>query len=100
MECRETDYEHYIKCGKCGWEGWSAWMRHGYQSYGFGGLGEAEPVDFCPECDTSEIFAELFLICHRRCNVCPDRYLCYTVLNNIPKNKIGFYSRGDKWLKI
>ena len=101
VNCRENDYEHYVKCGKCGWEGWSAWMRHGYQAYGNGEDGDVEPMDFCPKCDTSEEFAELFLTCHRVCSNCEDRYLCYTALNNIPTNEIGFYSKGEEqWLKI
>lgn len=96
VESRDTDYEHYIKCGDCGWEGWSAWMRHGYQSYGE----DVEPMDFCPKCSASEEIAEVFLTCHRICHKCNERFLCFTALNNIPKNEIGFFSKGvEQWLK-
>ena len=84
METRETDYEHYVKCGSCDWEGWAALMRLGYQSYGFGEDVDVEPMNFCPRCDTSEEFAEAFVTCIRNCDKCQDRYLCYTVLNHIP----------------
>ena len=80
MECRETDYEHYIKCGKCGWEGWSANMHHGHA----GNKDGVEPRDFCPECYSSEEFAEVYITCIRDCSKCQDRYLCYTALNSIP----------------
>jgi len=84
VETRETDYEHYVKCGKCGWEGWAALMRLGYQGYGLGEEADVEPMNFCPRCDTSEEFAEVFVTCIRNCNECQDRYLCYTALNKIP----------------
>ncbi len=80
VESRENDYEHYVKCGECGWEGWSAFMRHGYQNLFI----SVEPMDFCPECNTSEEFAEVFITCIKNCDECQDRYLCYTALNKIP----------------
>lgn len=84
METRETDYEHYVKCGECGWEGWAALMRLGYQAYGVGEQVDVEPMNFCPKCDTSELFAEVFITCHKNCNSCSDRFICFTVLNKIP----------------
>ncbi|MFA7101278.1 MAG: hypothetical protein WC196_06065 [Bacilli bacterium] len=80
---RHTDYEHYVKC-QCGWEGWSAQMRHDYQSYNVGGEMDVEPMDFCPECGESEMSAEAFVTCIRRCEDCQDRYLCWSLFKRIP----------------
>ncbi len=85
---RDTDYEHYVKC-ECGWEGWSAQMKHEYKAYGFGDDIDVEPMDFCPECGQSEEFAEAFVTCSRMCGTCPDRYLCYTILNILPVKTIA-----------
>ncbi len=81
---RDTDYEHYVKCGKCGWEGWSAQMRHGYEGYGFGEDADVDPMDYCPVCDEKEVWADLFLTCIRDCKSCQDRFLCWTGLKRIP----------------
>ena len=86
---RDTDYEHFVKCGKCGWEGWSAQMRHGYEGYGSGEDVDVEAMDYCPQCDESEVFAELFLTCIRDCRKCADRFLCFTGLKRIPMHTVA-----------
>ena len=87
---RDTDYEHFVKCGNCGWEGWSAQMRHGYEGYGNSpDTYDVEPMDYCPVCDSSEIDAVLFLTCIRDCNKCEDRFLCWTGLKRIPVHNVA-----------
>jgi hypothetical protein len=100
VNSRDNDYEHYLKCGKCGWEGWAASMVHGYQAYGQGKNADVEPMDYCPTCGEPETNAEVYIVCHRQCIVCNDRFLCHTMLSNLPKGEIGFYSKGEQWLKI
>ena len=97
VQSRDNDYEHYVKCGKCGWEGWSALMYHGYEACG---QDDVEPVDFCPNCNTSESYASVFITCHRNCQKCHDRFVCMTTLTTIPIHDIGFFSKGEEWLKI
>jgi len=88
---RDTDYEHYVKCGHCGWEGWAAQMRHGYQGYGHGENVDVEAIDFCPECGESEVFAEAFITCIKRCEKCQDRFICFSLFKYIPITKITVY---------
>mgnify|MGYP000135468125 CR=1 FL=1 len=89
---RESDFEHYIKCGECGWEGWAAWMEHGYRAY----KDDIELVDFCPICNTSEEFAEAFVTCYGDCTKCSKRFLCWTVFNKLPASVERKHPRAAK----